>query len=96
MNLRFSGVREEQVQEAAQRTAAFLRAAAGERSRTEILGPSPAPLARIKDRSRWQLLLKSGSYQELHALCERLQAERGRLFAQAVTMHVDVDPENMM
>ena len=96
VNLRFSGVREEQVQEAAQRTAAFLRAAAGERSRIEILGPSPAPLARIKDRSRWQLLLKSGSYQELHALCERLQAERGRLFAQAVTMHVDVDPENMM
>ena len=96
VNIRFSGANEEQVAEAAQRTAAFLRTAAGEQSRIQILGPSPAPLARIKDRSRWQLLLKSASYQEMHGLCDRLQAERGRLFAQAVTMHFDVDPENMM
>lgn len=96
VNIRFSGTREDQVQAAAQRTAAFLRSVAGDLDRIEILGPSPAPLARIKDRSRWQLLLKSSSYKEMHGLCDSLQAERGRLFAQAVTMHFDVDPENMM
>jgi primosomal protein N' (replication factor Y) (superfamily II helicase) len=47
VNIRFSGANEEQVAEAAQRTAAFLRTAAGEQSRIEILGPSPSPLARI-------------------------------------------------
>jgi primosomal protein N' (replication factor Y) len=95
VNIRFSGVKEEQVKAAAQAIAAFLHGRTwGEQ--VDILGPAPAPLVKIKDRTRWQLLLKSRSPAVLHQVCEGLLAEKSRLCPQAVTMSFDVDPENMM
>ncbi|MHB1349295.1 MAG: replication restart helicase PriA [Desulfobulbaceae bacterium] len=98
VNVRISGGDEERVKACAARIGKFLtEAAAGGRSGpVEILGPAPAPLARIKDRSRWQLLLKSGRPQVLHELCERLLAESGRLCGRGIDLAVDVDPESMM
>jgi primosomal protein N' (replication factor Y) len=95
VNIRFSGVKEEQVKSAAQAIAAFLHGRTwGEQ--VDILGPAPAPLVKIKDRTRWQLLLKSRSPAVLHQVCEGLLTEKSRLCPQAVTMSFDVDPENMM
>ncbi|MBM9537146.1 replication restart helicase PriA [Desulfobulbus alkaliphilus] len=95
INIRFSGVDEEQVQKAAANVAAFLRET-GEGGAVEILGPSPSPLVKLRDLTRWQLLLKSRFPAAMHALCAALQAEKSRLCSSAVTMGVDVDPENMM
>ncbi len=95
VNIRFSGVKEQQVQTVAETIAAFLRNHQWG-PQVDILGPSPAPLVKLKDRTRWQLLLKSRSPAALHGLCDAVQAEKSRLCPQAVTMSFDIDPENMM
>ncbi len=94
-NIKFSGENEEKVATAAKDVASFLRTAAGP-AELEILGPAPAPLARIKNRYRWQLLLKSRHFSALHGLCEQLLAKKTRLVSTGVRMSLDIDPENMM
>ena len=60
------------------------------------LGPAPAPLARLKGRYRWQLLLK-GEFTPLHQLCRRLLTAYQQLpGASTVKLTLDVDPENMV
>ncbi len=95
VNIRFSGRKEERVERAAIQVGRFLHEhpLAG---RGEILGPSPAPLVKLKDKVRWQLMVKSGSPAVLHELCEAVLAERSKLCPHDVTMGFDVDPENMM
>ena len=95
VNIRFSGRSEEQVKQAASLVAAFLRRHP-RADRMEILGPSPAPLVKLKDRIRWQLLLKSRSPAVLHDLCAAVLAEKNTLCPRTVAMGFDVDPENMM
>ncbi len=56
-----------------------------------LLGPAPAPLTRIKNRTRWQILLKGPTYEALsgpiQAVEERLPALGG-----SVKVAIDVDP----
>lgn len=58
----------------------------------EILGPVPAPIARIQDRHRFQILIKS---RQAGALLELVAAVRpdGRTTADIA---IDVDPQNML
>ena len=95
VNIRFSGLNEDRVEQVAGMVADFLRRRQWT-SRMDILGPSPSPLVKLKDRTRWQLLLKSRYPAVLHEVCETLLAEKKNLCPQAVTMSFDVDPENMM
>ena len=95
VNIRFSGLQEKQVEQAATQAAEFLRRR-WQTARLEILGPSPSPLVKIKDRTRWQLLLKGQSSALLHEVCESVTAEKKTLCPRSVTMSFDVDPENMM
>lgn len=95
VNIRFSARDEEQVRRCAGRVAEFLQGAAAGMP-VVLLGPAPAPLARLRDRSRWQLLLKSRDAGCLHLLCSRLLARQRKLCPAGVRMAVDVDPENMM
>ncbi len=95
VNIRFSGIQELQVQNAAETVSAFLHAHKWGHQ-VDILGPAPSPLVKIKDRTRWQLLLKSHNPAVLHELCEALLAEKKRLCPPAVVMSFDIDPENMM
>jgi primosomal protein N' (replication factor Y) (superfamily II helicase) len=95
VNIRFSGVDEEQVRTAAANAASLLHAA-GKGDAVEILGPSPAPLVKLRDLTRWQVLMKSRYPTLMHELCETLQTEKNRVCPSAVTMGFDVDPENMM
>ncbi|MGI6655575.1 MAG: replication restart helicase PriA [Desulfobulbus sp.] len=94
VNLRFSGRDEGRVEEAARAVAAFARQ---QRAGTvEVLGPAPAPLVRLRDKIRWQLLLKGGNQPALHALCDAILTEKKRLCPAAVDLHIDVDPENIL
>jgi primosomal protein N' (replication factor Y) len=62
--------------------------------RVEILGPATAPLAKVRGRFRWQILLKSVGRVELHRL---LKAFKGTLKLPAVVrLAIDVDPVDMM
>jgi primosomal protein N' (replication factor Y) (superfamily II helicase) len=73
----------------------FLRRAAGEHT-LRILGPHPAPLARVKGRYRIQILLKANSRPHLHRVLRGLSAEcdRDRIPPRSVT--IDVDPVSIM
>ncbi|MEW6519541.1 MAG: primosomal protein N' [Thermodesulfobacteriota bacterium] len=94
INLRFAGDNEELVRSAATLTARQARQQADALHLT-LLGPAPAPLARIRDKFRWQLLVKGTDSNALHALCDSL-ASQPALHTTKVTMVVDVDPESML
>jgi primosomal protein N' (replication factor Y) (superfamily II helicase) len=64
--------------------------------KVRVLGPSPAPLARIKGMYRIQFILKSESRSELHAALERLAAEIDRLGIPPRAVIIDPDPLNLM
>jgi len=59
----------------------------------EVIGPAESPIARIKGRYRWQILLKSDNFQALHSLARHLLTSDspGQL-----DIKVDVDPINFM
>jgi primosomal protein N' (replication factor Y) (superfamily II helicase) len=97
INFRFSGENEMQVEAAAKAAAVLLRAVIAQNSLiADILGPAPAPLALIKNRFRWQLLLKGAQPEMLHWLCDQLLREKRKICGKNVRLTVDVDPENMM
>lgn len=61
-----------------------------------LLGPAPAPLARLRERWRLHILIKSPGAGHLHRLLEI--AREGGLFAvpRDMRLQVDVDPGNML
>ena len=95
INFRFSGPVETRVLEAASRVAGFCKTRLQARE-GEILGPAPAPLALLRDRYRYQILIKGFSPASVHRLCNQVLAERSSLCSRQVRMTIDVDPENMM
>lgn len=83
---------EARVKDASARAAAILREALGEH-KVDVLGPAPAPMALLRGRHRWHLLLKaplSGQgLSRARAILADLQTQRPR-------MAIDVDPASMM
>jgi len=65
------------------------------RDHLDLLGPCSAPLARVKGKYRWQLLIKSDRTERLHRFIGELIGKMGKE-ATAVHMDVDVDPMNLM
>jgi primosomal protein N' (replication factor Y) len=61
--------------------------------KAEVIGPAESPLARIRGRYRWQLLLKGKESHSLHLLSQKLLEETGH---DSLEIHVDVDPVNFM
>ena len=41
--------------------------------RIEILGPAPAPLEKLKNNYRWQVLMKGADLEELHLICRQVE-----------------------
>jgi len=62
-----------------------------------ILGPTPAPLTRLRNKYRWQLLLKGSEVKNLHFLGASLLKNRS-VFSKrgTVKISIDVDPENLL
>ncbi len=95
--LRIQGRVEKDVQQSTVRLAGFCRQTIKkEKFNIETLGPAPAPLDKIKDNYRWQILLKGKKTDELHTLCTSILAARQELVVKQCTLAIDVDPENMM
>ncbi|MCG6929769.1 MAG: primosomal protein N' [Desulfofustis sp.] len=59
-----------------------------------MLGPAPAPLEKLRDNYRWQILLKSQRLPELHGVTDWVVS--GFKSRPGTRIHVDIDPENMM
>lgn len=94
INLKISGEDEGQVQNTAAQVAALCRA--GKPAGIEVLGPAPSPLDRIRDRYRWQVLLKGADSPVLHGVCRRVLAGYASLAKGNIRIAIDVDPESMM
>jgi len=96
VNVKIESAEETHVQEAAAKLANKARTLQ-KRSGPEILGPAPAPLTRLRDKYRWQLLIKGKKLEELHRLLHGLEGEIAALsIGGKVRISIDVDPEYMM
>lgn len=94
----FHGTSERTVMHGAQRVAALLRdRLSKEDPAVEVLGPSPAPLVKIKDRYRWYLLLKGSDLTAATSLLEKvIEHVVPRLKKVGVMVNITVDPMSMM
>jgi primosomal protein N' (replication factor Y) len=84
------------VRGAAEELAARARAVAGQappEAGIAFAGPSEAPLARLKGRARWQLLVKAATPRALRAV---LRAALPAKLPRGVRVAADVDPVSMM
>jgi len=59
----------------------------------KIMGPAEAPIAKIKGRHRWHMLLMCESIKTLHQLTRNILSKTGHTGS---TIKVDVDPINFM
>jgi primosomal protein N' (replication factor Y) len=98
VGLRLDGPKAEEVEKAARTLADRLRALqrrdAKFAAHVELLGPAPAPLERLRDRYRWQFLIRAKQSPPLLEFARRARelVPPGR----AVRLHIDVDPYSML
>jgi len=59
----------------------------------EVIGPAEAPVAKIKGRYRWQLLLKGKHVTSLHALARSLSEHAAHT---GLDVRIDVDPVHFL
>ncbi|MGQ0792727.1 MAG: replication restart helicase PriA [Deltaproteobacteria bacterium] len=92
VNLRFLGKTNARTAEVANECAAAARSLAGKlpAGSVRILGPSPSPVNRVKNRFRWQMLLKSENIALLHRVSKKLLDVASKFSGVRVT--ADVDP----
>lgn len=70
----------------------------GRRDKLEILGPAPAPIARLRGKSRWQMLVRSSDPTVLHCFAKDLLhsiKNDERLYSDVRIVH-DVDPYSLI
>jgi primosomal protein N' (replication factor Y) (superfamily II helicase) len=90
--VRIEGGEPSHVGDGAMKIAALLAKAAKPET-MRVLGPAPAPIERIKQRYRWQVLVKS---RERHELRAALAAIASSTAHDGVRVTIDIDPINML
>jgi len=92
-----SGPEPEATREAAEGLAALARDAAAERAPAalEVLGPAPAPLAKLRDRWRFHVLVKGTDSAAVWQVARALSRAAARMSA-PLRARVDANPLNML
>ena len=90
--LKLQGNVELRVKAAAERLAAHARKLVSHGEEADVLGPAPAPLARLRGKHRFQLLLRAKDHGPLHRLSRALLREHDERGPSGVALSVDVDP----
>jgi primosomal protein N' (replication factor Y) (superfamily II helicase) len=94
---RVSGEVEFDVKKTSEKIAAASRKISNtEEHHLEVLGPVPSPLEKIKDKYRWQILLKSQSTATLHFVGKYISENMKQVVCGKSSLYYDLDPENMM
>ena len=88
----------EHAQETSQRIGETLQRQIPPRSDVTIMGPAEAPIARLHDRHRWHLLVKSASSKALHQCLTTglAEARRQKAFPRLTRVSVDIDPVSFL
>ncbi|MBI4513835.1 MAG: primosomal protein N' [Gemmatimonadetes bacterium] len=96
-NTVFSGLEETETAEVALEAAQWLQGLVERReiAGIRVVGPAPAPLARIRNRYRWHCLLKSEEGKNLGAVL-RYFARRFRPSHRGVRVQIDRDPASLL
>ncbi|MFO7601798.1 MAG: primosomal protein N', partial [Candidatus Desulfacyla sp.] len=98
--LRLQGTDKKKTDEAARQLGTDLRAILRRWPRRgkeiQVLGPVEAPIARIKGKTRWQLLVKSKSPALLRHFLVEIERSSKWLRSQGVYLRSDVDPYDML
>ncbi|MGH7766034.1 MAG: replication restart helicase PriA [Candidatus Binatia bacterium] len=98
VHLRLEGPEAEEIENKAKSLANWLRAECRRLPSTysgiETLGPAPAPIAKLRGRYRWQILLKGKKSPPLLELAGRAKMAVPR--SNRMRLHIDVDPYNML
>jgi len=63
------------------------------KSYNKILGPAPAPISKINNRYRWQVIVKSEEREVLEEIAEYVQNMK---YPKDIRIAVDIDPLNIM
>lgn len=61
----------------------------------EILGPAPAPLAKLRGKHRFQVLIKSPEVALLSAFCKQVLSDESWV-QRGVKIQIDIDPVNLL
>ena len=96
IQLRMDGLKAQEVEDRARSMGQKLRKHQQDARGTEqieILGPAPAPIEKLRNRYRWQILLKGNKGPHLFKLAHYA---RSLNTGSRVRLHVDVDPYNML
>jgi primosomal protein N' (replication factor Y) len=98
VNLRLDGKDAARVERAARELGATLRRDARPLGFGDdaVLGPAPAPLARVRGRHRWQVLLRGADVRALRALARSASTRAPALRRAGVRLVIDVDPYSML
>ena len=91
--LRLQGNVEQSVRGAAERLAVAARRYIAGGIQAEVLGPAPAPIARLRGKFRYHLLLRADGHGPLHRLGRALQDAHA---APGVELALDVDPVSFL
>jgi primosomal protein N' (replication factor Y) (superfamily II helicase) len=98
VNFRLDGAKQSDVEQRARSLADRLRELLQRRAKVadeiELLGPAPAPIEKLRNRYRWQLLARSKSSAVLLDFARR--ARELMPAARGVRLHIDVDPYSML
>lgn len=96
VNLHFSSINRDRGLAAVENAGNIARKLAvktAKKEEIEVIGPAEAPIAKIRNRHRWQLLLKGKNINSLHTLARDILSQ---VAAQGVDIRVDVDPVSFM
>jgi primosomal protein N' (replication factor Y) len=86
-----SAIEEGEAREAAAQLARASRSCEG----CEVLGPAPAPIARLRGRYRFQLLIKGNDRAAVWQMAQQM-ATASEKFPAAIRVRVDVNPVDML
>ncbi len=62
--------------------------------KADILGPAPAPIARVKDKYRWHIIVKADNIEKVRMVLKNIVNENRQ--SKKVQIIIDVDPQMLM
>lgn len=93
--LKVSGLKERESQQQTEHLASYVRDyVQAHQLQVKILGPAPAPLYRLRNRYRHQILLKSSVLSHLQAVLQFVSSSQQNF--KQLKVQIDVDPYNLM
>ncbi len=94
INMRLSSVKKDTLTKEAHRLGKMAKKLSAHFGNTvEIIGPAESPLAKIRGRFRWQMLIKGKDIKILHQIAREIIHKNNK---SQVRITADVDPENFM